>query len=308
MTPRRTITTLLFTFFSLAAPALADEPMPRTVNTSGESVVYVRPDEAVVGFGIESFGDSVDKAKQQNEDASAKLLKAIKALGIEDKHVQTDTVQLEIRYKEPSHPTLGIEGYFARRQYSVTLKDIKLLEKLVDTALKNGANQLMGFEYRTSQLRKFRDQARQMAIKAAREKAEALSTELECKVGSPRTINEGGYGYYGTSYRWGGNSFNVQNAAQVAPGGEGGNEETMPLGQIGIHANIAVTFDLVPAGEKPADKPAPKAAAAERLERLEREDRKAQRTRVRAELDALRADLDKQVKELKSDASRSERQ
>src|SRR4051812_31819261 len=158
MTPRRTIAPVLVALCSLAAPALAaDEPMPRTVNTSGEAVVYVRPDEAVVGFGIESFGDTLDKAKQQNEEGSTRLLKAIKGLGIEDKHVQTDTVQIEIHYKEPAHPTLGIEGYFARRAYSVTLKDIKQLEKLVDTALKNGANQLSGFEYRTSQLRKYRD-------------------------------------------------------------------------------------------------------------------------------------------------------
>src|SRR3954466_8129666 len=110
MTPRRTIARLLFALCSLAAPTLADEPMPRTVNTSGESVVYVRPDEAMVGFGIESFGDTLDKSKQQNDEASAKLLKAIKALGVEDKHVQTDTVQVEIRYKEGNHPTLGIEG------------------------------------------------------------------------------------------------------------------------------------------------------------------------------------------------------
>jgi hypothetical protein len=297
MTPRLTFPALLVALCLLAAPAFAaDEPMPRTVNTSGESVVYVRPDEAVVGFGIESFADTLDKAKQQNEEASAKLLKAIKALGIEEKHVQTDTVQIEIHYKEGNHPTLGIEGYFARRSYSVTLKDIKLLEKLVDTALKNGANQLMGFEYRTSELRKYRDQARQMAIKAAKEKAEALSTDLACKVGSPRTINEGGFGYFGTSYRWGGNSFNLQaqNAAQVAPGGEGGDEATMPLGQIGIRANVSVTFDLVPAGEKP-DKAAPKAAAG----RPGAKDLDEDHARLRAELDEARAELERQVKELR---------
>jgi len=298
MTPPRALATVLFAVCALATPAAfaADEPMPRTVNTSGESVVYVRPDEACIGFGIESFADTLDKAKQQNEEASGRLLKAIKALGIEDKHVQTDTVQVQIHYKEGNHPTLGIEGYFARRQYSVTLKDVKLLEKLVDTALKNGANQLFGLEYRTSQLRKYRDQARQMAIKAAKEKAEALSTDLACKVGSPRTINEGGFGYYGTSYQWGGNSFNVQNSAQVAPGGGGGgDEETMPLGQIGIRANVSVTFDLVPGGEKPADKPAPKAAA-DRPEALE-----DQHARLKAELDAVRAELENQIKAVEKD-------
>ncbi len=234
----------------LGAAAARAEESPRTINTSGESVVYVRPDEAVVGFGVESFGTTVEKAKQQNEEAAAKLLKAVKEVGIEDKHVQTDTVQVEIRYNDGGHPSRGIEGYYARRAYSVTLKDVKKLEKLVDAALKNGANQFSGFEYRTSELRKHRDQARKMAVAAAREKAEALASELGCRVGAPRTINEGGFGYFGMSYRWGGNSFMSQNSMQVAPGGpEPGGEETLPLGQIGIRANVSVVFDLVPVAE-----------------------------------------------------------
>ena len=238
---------LVSVLLSTRIAGAAEEPMPRVINTNGEAVVYVVPDEAVVGFGIESFADSVDKAKQLNEEAAGKLLKAIKAVGVEDKHVQTDRVQIEIRYKQGSHPTLGIEGYFARRSYSVTLKDVKLLEKLIDAGLKNGANQLMGFEYRSTELRKYRDQARKMAGKAAREKAEALADEQGCKVGAPRNISEGGYGYFGNSYNWGGNNF-AQNAMQVAPGAAagGGGDETMPLGQIGIRANVSVTFDLVP--------------------------------------------------------------
>jgi hypothetical protein len=239
---------LVATLFTLATARAAEGPMPRTISSSGESVVYVRPDEAVVGFGIESFGESVEKAKQQNEEASGRLLKAIKGVGVEDKYVQTDTVQIEIRYKESRHPTLGIEGYFARRAYSVRLKDVKKLEPLIDAALKNGANQLAGFDYRTSELRKHRDQARKMAITAAREKAEALAAELGCKIGPPRTINEGGYGYFGSSYRWGGNSFQLQNGQQEMPagGGDAGEEDTIPLGQIGVRATVSVTFDLIP--------------------------------------------------------------
>ena len=120
-------------------------------------------------------------------------------MGIEDKHIQTDTIQIELKYRDGSHPTQGIEGYYARRSYSVTLKDIKLLEKLTDTVLKNGANQLMGFEYRTSELRKHRDEARKMAIKACREKAEALAAESAARSGAPRNISETSYGYYGNS-------------------------------------------------------------------------------------------------------------
>jgi hypothetical protein len=38
----------------------------------------------------------------------------------------------------------------------------------------------------------------------------------------------------------------AQNAAQVVPGGGGdaAAEQTMPLGQIAVSANVSVTFDL----------------------------------------------------------------
>ena len=232
---------LFFSITGLHAQEIAIHTPPRSISTSGESIVYVVPDEVIVNFGVQTFDRDLDKAKASNDDQSARLLKAIKSLGIEDKHIQTDTLNIDIQYNDRHQ---GIEGYGARRIYSVTLKDTKLLEKLIDRGLKNGANQLHGFEFKTSELRKHRDQARKMAIKAAKEKAVALAGELEMKVGKPRTINEGSVGYYyGRS--WGGNSFGnaSQNSVQAAPeGGEGG--ETMPLGQMAVRASVSVTFDL----------------------------------------------------------------
>lgn len=228
-----------------ALGALVAASNPRTISTSGEAVIYVVPDEVVVGLGIETFDKDLDKAKSANDERATKLLAAIRELKIEDKHIQTDVMQVEIRY---AHSTRAIiEGYTARRAYSITLKNVKLFEKLIDTAIKNGANQLQGFEFKTTELRKHRDEARRMAIKAAKEKAVDLAKQLDCRVAKPRTITEG-YGniaYGWNRYNWGGNNF--QNAAQVVGGGGGAEgEQTMPLGQIGVRANISVTFDLEP--------------------------------------------------------------
>ena len=135
-------------------------------------------------------------------------------------------------------------GTLARRSYSITLKDTVLFEKLIDTALKNGANRLHGFEFKTTDLRKYRDQARKMAIKAAKEKATDLAKELEMNVGKPRTISEGSIGIFGgRGFGFNSSMNSFQNSAQAMPGaGEDG--ETMPLGQIGVHASVSVTFDL----------------------------------------------------------------
>src|SRR5439155_2910564 len=214
-------------------------------------------DEVVVNFGVETFNKVLSESKSANDAASKKLLAAIKDVGVEDKYVQTDVMQVQIEYPAGG-PKNGIDGYFCRRQYAVTLKDVKLFEKLINAALENGANYLMGFEFRTSELRKHRDQARKMAIKAAKEKATALCAELDMNVGSPRTINEGNVGYWGYQggwWGWGGggrNQYMSQNSFQQAPnsgggGGGGGEDQTMPLGQIAVHAQISVSFEMSPA-------------------------------------------------------------
>ncbi len=218
----------------------------RTISSTGEAVVYVVPDQVVVGLGVETFNQNLDKAKAASDEACAKLVKAVKELKIEDRDIQNDVMNIEIRYAQSTH--LQIEGYVARRTYSITLKDTKQFEKLVDAALKNGANQLMGFEFKTTELRKHRDAARKMAIKAAKEKAGDLARELDCKVARPRTITEGyAGGSYGGYWGWnryaGGNSFNNAQQVASAPGG-GDGDQTMMLGQIAVRATVSVTFDL----------------------------------------------------------------
>lgn len=225
----------------LAISARAADAEPPAISTTGEAIVYVVPDKVTVSLGTLSHDSDLDKAKGMNDKATESLIKAITALGIDSKEISTDTLQVEVHYRNSSYAR-EIEGYSVRRGYAVTLKDPKLLEKLVDTALKNGANEIGGIAFETTELRKFRDQARQMAVKAAKEKAEALAGELDCKVGRPTRITEGGGSIWGGYNRISlANGF--QNAAQnVQGGGEGG--ETMPLGKIAVQASVSVTFEL----------------------------------------------------------------
>jgi uncharacterized protein YggE len=233
-------------FVPAAARAQAPADPPRTITTNGEAVVYVAPDEVILNVGIETFDAQLERAKAQNDAAGQRLVSAVRELGVADKHVQTAQLEVAIHYKDRGGPIAGIDGYFARRSYSITLKKPDDFEKLVSTAIANGANQIHGFQFRTTELRKHRDQARSMAIKAAKEKAMALAGELDCRTGAPRTINDSGgwYGYYGWA---GGNRFMSQNAIQDMGGGGGGTGgDVLPLGQIEVRASVQVSFDLIP--------------------------------------------------------------
>ena len=118
-------------------------------------------------------------------------------------------------------------------------------EDILTGLINNGVNTVQGIEFHTSELRKYRDQARAMAIKAAREKADAMASELGVKRGKVYSVNVNdaggwygnGYGYWGGGY--GGGAF--QNSVQNA-GGTSVEEETFSAGQISVSATVSASF------------------------------------------------------------------
>ncbi|MGO9309437.1 MAG: SIMPL domain-containing protein [Spirochaetia bacterium] len=228
---------------ALASAETAD--VERTISVTGEALVFVTPDEAVVTLGIETFNPSLARGQDLSAAAGKQVLDAIKALGVADKSIQTSDLTITIQYADSNHLSRGVEGYALRRIFTITLKDPSRIAAVVNAALQSGANILSGVAYNTTDLRKYRDTARINAIRAAKEKAAALTAELGCKVGKPRTISEGFLGYFGMASA----AQMTQNTSSYA-GGSGSSPEdeaqTVPVGQIGIRASVQVVFDIVP--------------------------------------------------------------
>ena len=106
----------------------------------------------------------------------------------------------------------------------ITLKDISAFDAVLSDALEAGATYVHGIQFRTTELRKHRDEARALAIRAAHEKAVALAQELGQEVGQPHDIREDQSQWW-SSYNtwWGGRASTMtQNVIQEggnAPGG-----------------------------------------------------------------------------------------
>ena len=224
-----------------------EQAKPRTITVTGEAEVRVVPDEVILTLGVETWNMNLETAKTQNDDVVRKLLALTKDSGIESKHVQTDYVGIEPRYQD-SYERKDFLGYFVRKNVVITLKDITKFEAVLSRALELGANYVHGVDFRTTELRKHRDEARALAIKAAQEKATALAGELGQTIGQPITISENQsswWSWYGSwwGYRWGGSA--TQNVVQNA-GGSGATlgDSALAPGQIAVNASVTVEFEL----------------------------------------------------------------
>ncbi len=213
----------------------------RTISVTGEAEVRVVPDEAIFNFGIETDNKDIEVARQENDRRVRDLLATATKLGIPEKNVQTDYLNIEPRYEyNNTRQERVFFGYFTTRNVSIRLTNLSLFDDLLSRALKLGVNYVGGAQLRTSELRKHRDQARLMAIRAAREKAVALTAELGVKVGKPVTISEESQG----GSPWRSTRMMMQNAIADSPDGGGEGSGTLSPGQITVTARVTVVFEL----------------------------------------------------------------
>jgi uncharacterized protein len=230
----------------LTAPARAITAADRpTISVNGEASVNVVPDRIVVRFGIETSDMDMQLAKRKNNGILKAALVAVRALGVADRDLQTDFLQVEPRYQE--YGNREFLGYFVRVSFVVTLRDPAKVEELTSAALAAGVTHVHGIDYQTSAYKEHRTRARELALKAAQEKATLMAAALGRGIGPALQIGEG-YGggwWYNSGWSYGRGGQMSQNVVQEAgPPAGAESTDTFALGTISIRASVTVTFEL----------------------------------------------------------------
>lgn len=237
----RSLQTLLafLTLACLEFATRADGPAPPLVTTSGLAEIKVIPDLADLIFEVEVRSPNLQKGLAEHTQSMAKLIAALKKEGIEDKDLRTSQVTIVPVYHrdENREETTRIAFFNISQNAGLILRDIKKITTITTTAIEAGANRVGSVTLRTSKLRQHRDQARIMAIRAAKEKATALAGELGSKVGKPYSINE----YDSDSMPYA--QIVAGNAVSIA-GGNSASSTNFEPGTISVTATVTVAFHL----------------------------------------------------------------
>jgi uncharacterized protein YggE len=242
---------LCFLFFPALANAQVYGSPTRSLDVSGSATIHVVPDEIFIGVGVESFNASLESATSKNDSSIRAIVNALRSLGIPEQKIRTEAMSVDIAYVDSSRPSKGVDGYFARKNLTVQVGDSATAERAVKASLANGANRILGIQYNTTQMRKLRDEAREKASAAAREKAELLAGQFGAKVGRAMSIREGYSIMYGSSmwnpYGYGGyGQFAQQNVSVSRSESSGDSSDLIPAGEMAVRAEIAVSFELAP--------------------------------------------------------------
>lgn len=178
------------------------DKMP-SVTVSGAAEVLVAPDEVVFSLDFTKLDKDLQVARRLNDEAVAKMLELARRFAISPQNVKTDNISVEMKYTSVRDPkkrvfdedgdeigTRIFKGYEVSKSVTVRLTDISRFEEFFGEILKTGITEVDSVSFETSRLRENKDKARDLAMKAAREKAVALAGAIGQTIGKAIKITE----------------------------------------------------------------------------------------------------------------------
>lgn len=229
---------------SAAIAAAQSNIEPPLITVTGQAEVRVPPDEVVFTLAIENVDKEMVLASKRTDDSVRQILAIAKKNNVKPEDVQTSHISVQPKYNTDDLPYESrdkvkrvLVGYEVSKTVAIRLREISRFDDLLADVLKAGITRLSNLEFRDSQIRKHRDEARRMAIRAAQEKAKLLAGEIGQAIGPAYSINEDS----GTDY----NRNNYSQNASVAAGSSSESESATAPGTISVTAQVTVRFRLM---------------------------------------------------------------
>lgn len=211
-------------------------PSTYTVSFSGEGKVFAKPDVATVDLSILTEAPTSKDAQDQNNKKSKSLTDFLKGKEIDEKDIKTISYNIYPQYNYPQFSAPRITGYQVNQTVQVKVRKLDSVNEILDGVVASGVNQVNSLQFSVDDPEKLRSEAREMAIKDAKEKAEVLEDQLDINIGKIVSFNEDMGGYPGPIY---------YDKLMSAEGIGGGNAApSIPTGENEIRVNVTLTYQV----------------------------------------------------------------
>jgi uncharacterized protein YggE len=203
------------------------------INVNGEGKVKVAPDQVCISASVETKGNNAKDVKKQNDEKMDAVLKFIKKMNIPTADFKTKQVALNPQYDYEKKKT----SYNATQTVEIIVKDLTKYDELMEGLVQQGINRIDKVSFESSKLVQYQSEARKLAMKDAKVKAEEYVSVLGQKVGKAFTISDNSQVYHPQPMYA---AMRMKESADAM----GASNETLAIGEIEITANVSVSFVL----------------------------------------------------------------
>ncbi len=196
---------------------VVNSPDPGGIAVTGTGTVTVTPDIAQLHLGVEARGATVAEVRQAAAVAQEAVRASLKRNGIADRDIQTQGLSIHPEYGSrpiptptPASPRAAggggvspsnepgfsgepvIAGYVMTNTVSVKVRNLDAVSKVIDEAVAAGGDvvRLNGIAFGVDEPERHAAEARELAVRDARQRAEALAKLAGVDLGRPRSVNE----------------------------------------------------------------------------------------------------------------------
>lgn len=207
------------------------KPTPQ-INVTGEGQVKVIPDQATLIVSVDTKGNEAKEVKKGNDEKIEAVIKFIKKMNSTPLDYKTQRVALnpQYDYEKKKH------SYHAVQTIEIILRDVSKYDELMEGLVNQGINRIDSVEFQSSKLVHYQSEARKLAMKDAKLKADDYVAVLGQKVGKAFAISDNSQACYPQAL------YATRNKMEMMQ--DSAPKETLAIGEINITANVSVSFLL----------------------------------------------------------------
>jgi uncharacterized protein YggE len=175
--------------FSLYTVRQNNQPDRFTVDGSG--IVYAKADIANIQVGLKT--GTKNTAAEATVDSTNKMnniITALTKLNIADKDIQTSDYNLNPVYNYTNAKGQELVGYEVTQTLTLKIRDLNIIGDVIAKTTEQGANQIGNINFTIDDEFALKNQARELAITKAKEKAVLIAQQSGMKLGEVKSVIE----------------------------------------------------------------------------------------------------------------------
>ena len=180
---------------------LPNNIISHTISVQWEWKIFATPDMLILSLSVEETEKTTQEAQTKVNEKVNKIKKILKSKRIKDSDIQTTNINIYPEYDYKRNEERILKWYRASHTISVTIKDANLENnwiwgKIIDEVSKIWWIRVNNINYDIEDKTPYYTQARELAIKKAKEKAKELANIAWVNLLKPISISENINTYY----------------------------------------------------------------------------------------------------------------
>jgi hypothetical protein len=160
-------------------------------SVTGSGTVYAKADIANLSVGFKTpVKKTAAEATKENSEKMNEIISAVKGLDVEAKDIKTTNYSLRPVYNWTEKEGQQLVGYEVSQNADIKIRNLDKIGDIIAQTTAKGANQVGDISFTIDDEYELKNEARELAITKAKEKAEIIARQTGMKLGDIKGVFE----------------------------------------------------------------------------------------------------------------------